>query len=83
MMVHGYPVIKKLVGGLQAFMTEHDFKSVSEFKGLALPYFTTHAHLVELQKKAIAEKKAKKGLSSDKEWSGDGFVKEAESMVAN
>ena len=82
-MIHGYPVIKKLVGGLQAFMAEHDFKSVSEFKGNALQYFTTHTHLVELQKKAIAEKKAKKGLSNDKEWSGDGFVKEAESMVAN
>ena len=82
-MVHGYPVIKKLCGGLQEFMAEHDFKSVEEFRGFALPYFTTHKHLVELQAKAIEEKKAKKGLNSDKDWSGDGFVKEAESMVAN
>ena len=83
-MVHGYPVIKKLCGGLQAFMSEHGFESVSDFKGIALPYFTTHRHLVELQKEALdKKKKAKQGLGSDKDWSGDGFVGEAESMVAN
>ena len=71
-MVHGYPVIKKLCGGLQAFMSEHGFESVSDFKGIALPYFTTHRHLVELQKAALDKKKlAKQGLGSDKDWSGE------------
>ena len=38
--------------------------------------------IIDMKKKE-EEKKAKKGLNSDKDWSGDGFVKEAESMVAN
>lgn len=32
-MLHGYPLIKKLCGGLQAFMQHHNFQSVAEFKG--------------------------------------------------
>lgn len=40
--------------------------------------------LVKRQKEAIQKKKAlKKGLQSDKDWTGDGFVKESESMVSN
>ncbi|KAL2897755.1 Dihydropyrimidine dehydrogenase (NADP(+)) chloroplastic [Bienertia sinuspersici] len=50
----------------------------------SLPYFTTHTELVRMQKEAIQERKAtRKGLSSDKDWTGDGFVKETESMVSN
>lgn len=82
-MVHGYPLVKKLCGGLQQFMAEHDFKSVDEFRGMSLPYFTTHAELVTKQKYAIDAKKQKVGLNSDTDWSGDSFTAEAESMVAN
>ena len=82
-MMHGYPMVKKLCGGLQAFMERHGFASVSEFKGLSLPYMTTHTELVRMQKEAIEKKRAKVGLSNDKEWSGDEFVKQSESMVAN
>ena len=32
-MLYGYPMIKKLCGGLQEFMQKHDFKSIAEFKG--------------------------------------------------
>jgi hypothetical protein len=32
-MLHGYPMIKKLCGGLQAFMQQHNFQSIAEFKG--------------------------------------------------
>jgi dihydropyrimidine dehydrogenase (NADP+) len=41
-MVHGYPLVKHLCGGLQAFMVKHGFNSIDDFKGAALPYFTTH-----------------------------------------
>lgn len=82
-MIHGYPLVKTLCGGLQAFMSKHNFSSIEEFRGASLPYFTTHKHLVELQEKAVAEKKAKKGLGSDADWTGDGFTQETESMVAN
>jgi dihydropyrimidine dehydrogenase (NADP+) len=37
-----------------------------------------------MQREAIQEKKkARVGLAKDDEWSGDGFVAEADSMVAN
>lgn len=83
-MVHGYPLVKHLCGGLQAFMMKHGFNSINDFKGAALPYFTTHTDLVQRQKAAIAERKAAKvGLANDQAWTGDGFVEEAESMVSN
>lgn len=51
---------------------------------MSLQYFTTHTELVRMQKEAIQKKKAmKKGLASDKDWTGEGFVKESESMVSN
>jgi len=50
----------------------------------SLEYFTTHTELVRRQQEAIQKRKAiKKGLQSDKDWTGDGFVKESESMVSN
>lgn len=50
----------------------------------SLPYFTTHTELVRLQKASLEEKRsARKGLASDKDWTGDGFVKETETMVSN
>ena len=50
----------------------------------SLQYFTTHTDLVRRQKEAIEQRKAeRKGLKSDKDWTGDGFVKETESMVSN
>ncbi|KIZ03401.1 hypothetical protein MNEG_4561 [Monoraphidium neglectum] len=82
-MIHGYPVVKNYCGGLQAFMTKHGFSSIAEFKGASLPYFTTHTDLVAKQKAAVQAKKAKVGLANDADWSGDDFVQNAESMVAN
>jgi hypothetical protein len=162
-MLHGYPMVKRLCGGLQAFMQQHNFKSISEFKGEqgrkehtlpagwlagwlasrrsymalllwgclrktwgvcalytllppaeawighrtvmrylrtpllpllpvappfdaghSLQYFTTHTELVRMQRESLeSRKKQRVGLAKDDDWSGDGFVKEAESMVAN
>ncbi|KAG2500719.1 hypothetical protein HYH03_001484 [Edaphochlamys debaryana] len=82
-MIHGYPVVKNLCGGLQKFMAKHNFKSIDEFRGKSLPYVTVHSELVKRQREAIAAKKQRVGLSNDAEWSGDDFVKNAESMVAN
>jgi dihydropyrimidine dehydrogenase (NADP+) len=83
-MVHGYPMVKHLCGGLQAFMNKHNFSSINDFRGAALPYFTTHMDLVARQRNAVAERKAAKvGLANDQNWTGDGFVQEAASMVSN
>ncbi len=104
-MLHGYPLIKKLCGGLQvgcaelfvrwspwqlpltmlamqAFMRDHDFKSIEEFRGHSLPYFTTHTELVRMQREAIAAKKKRVGLENDADWSGDGFVQQSDVRLA-
>lgn len=83
-MVHGYDIVGKLCSELKDFMRMHNFSSIEDFRGISLQYFTTHMDLVKRQKEAIKKKKAlKKGLQSDKDWTGDGFVKESESMVSN
>eukprot|EP00252_Welwitschia_mirabilis_P014809 TRINITY_DN3282_c0_g1_i2.p1 TRINITY_DN3282_c0_g1~~TRINITY_DN3282_c0_g1_i2.p1 ORF type:complete len:167 (-),score=49.81 TRINITY_DN3282_c0_g1_i2:550-1050(-) len=83
-MMHGYGLVKKLCSELKEFMLKHEFSSIEDFRGASLDYFTTHTDLVRLQKQAIEERKAiKKGLASDKDWTGDGFVKETETMVSN
>ncbi|CAK8534308.1 unnamed protein product [Lathyrus sativus] len=83
-MMHGYGLVKKLSDELKDFMKKHNFKSIEDFRGASLEYFTTHTDLVKRQQEAIKQRKAiKKGLQSDKDWTGDGFVKESESMVSN
>ncbi|GAV82291.1 DHO_dh domain-containing protein [Cephalotus follicularis] len=83
-MMHGYGLVKKLCAELKDFMKMHNFSSIEDFRGASLPYFTTHMDLVRRQQEAIQQRKAvRKGLLSDKDWTGDGFVKESESMVSN
>jgi dihydropyrimidine dehydrogenase (NADP+) len=105
-MLHGYPLVQRLCGGLQRFMEAKGFGSIDEFKGMALPYVTTHSELVARQRgpkkdergqlaavAAAATKAApaaaggggggRVGLASDAEWTGDNFVADADSMVAN
>ncbi len=83
-MLQGYPLVKRLCGELQSFMSEHNFSSIAEFRGKSLPYFTTHTELVRMQREAIdAKRKQLTGLARDDDWSGEGFVKEATSMVSN
>lgn len=83
-MMHGYGLAKQLCSELKDFMVKHNFSSVEDFRGLSLQYFTTHTDLVRRQREAIEQRKAvRKGLASDKEWTGDGFVKETEAMVSN
>ncbi|WJX67175.1 Dihydropyrimidine dehydrogenase [NADP(+)] [Trifolium repens] len=83
-MMHGYGLVKKLSLELKDFMKKHNFTSIEDFRGASLQYFTTHTDLVKRQQEAIRQRKAiKKGLQSDKDWTGDGFVKESESMVSN
>ncbi|KAK1313080.1 hypothetical protein QJS10_CPA06g02110 [Acorus calamus] len=83
-MMHGYGVVKKLCTELEDFMRKHNFSSIEDFRGVSLQYFTTHTDLVRRQQEAIKQRKAiRKGLQSDKDWTGDGFVKETETMVSN
>ena len=40
-------------------MSKHGFKSIDEFQGASLPYFTSHSDLVAKQRAAVAAKQAK------------------------
>eukprot|EP00897_Mesotaenium_endlicherianum_P007915 jgi/Mesen1/7151/ME000037S06513 len=50
----------------------------------SLEYFTTHMELVRMQREALEKRRvARTGLASDKDWTGEGFVAETETMVSN
>jgi len=68
-MLQGYEMIAKIKDELLKFMTDHKFETVREFVGKSLPYFTTHADLVERQR---AAKRARVGTGKDAEtWKGE------------
>lgn len=87
-MKFGYGMVKPLCDELLAFMEKHKFETLADFKGLSLPYFTTHADLVVRQKERKAAQKAaaeaaeeKKMVKADGEWSGDDFVKQSDALA--
>jgi len=80
-MLQGYGVISKLKEELSAFMDRHDFMNIKDFIGLALPSFSTHHNLVELQRAAKA------GLAGQTNrdaatWQGD-IDKETDALTAD
>ena len=48
-------------------------------KGKSLPYFTTHAELVRMQRERKAA--AKGMIKGDAEWHGDDFVKQSAALA--
>jgi dihydroorotate dehydrogenase subfamily 1 len=83
-MKFGYEMVKPLCEQLLAFMEKHKFETIEDFKGKSLPYFTTHAELVRMQKERKAAQKAaeeKKVVKADGEWSGDDFVKQSAALA--
>ncbi len=84
-MKFGYEHVKPMCEQLLAFMAKHKFDTLADFKGKALPYFTTHADLVKRQAERKAAQKAaaeaKKMVQADGEWSGDDFVKQSDALA--
>lgn len=79
-MLQGYEIISKIKEELIKVLTDHRMESARELVGKSLPYFSTHAGLVQKQK---AAKAAKVGNAKDAEtWKGE-IKKEAESLVSN
>jgi dihydroorotate dehydrogenase subfamily 1 len=79
-MLQGYEVIAKLKEELIKVMTDHRMQTVPELVGKSLPYFTTHADLVERQR---AAKATKVGHAKDSEtWKGE-IKKETEQLSTN
>jgi dihydroorotate dehydrogenase subfamily 1 len=85
-MIHGYKLIHQLTASLQRFMTTHSFTSIEQFRGASLPYFTTHADLVQRQAAAKQNAKVTAGdgmVNRDADWSGERFVEQSDKLVAN
>ena len=79
-MLRGYKLIEELCQGLSDFMDEHGFKSIEDFRGLSLPYFSTHANLVERQLEKKRKGAGKAGR--DSMWKGD-IAAETKSLTAD
>ncbi len=79
-MLLGYEMIESLCQGLSDFMDKHGFKTIDDFVGLSLPYFSTHADLVSRQLEA---KRAKAGTANrDSMWKGD-IANETKSLTSD
>jgi dihydropyrimidine dehydrogenase (NADP+)/dihydropyrimidine dehydrogenase (NAD+) subunit PreA len=84
-MKFGYECVKPMKDDLLAFMEKHKFETIDDFRGMSLPYFTTHSDLVRRQAEARAAKKAeadkKKMIKGDAEWTGDDFVTQSDALA--
>jgi dihydropyrimidine dehydrogenase (NADP+)/dihydropyrimidine dehydrogenase (NAD+) subunit PreA len=78
----GYECVKPMCEELLGFMAKHKFETLADFRGKSLPYFTTHADLVQKQtaRKSAQKAAAAKVVKSDGEWSGDEFVKQSDAL---
>ena len=83
-MKFGYAMVKQMCDELSAFMDKHNFKTIEEFRGRSLAYFTTHAELVRMQAEAKAAAKAgREMVRKDTEWKGDEFVQQSDALSRN
>jgi dihydropyrimidine dehydrogenase (NADP+)/dihydropyrimidine dehydrogenase (NAD+) subunit PreA len=81
-MKFGYECVKPMCDQLLAFMEKHGFETLDDFRGASLPYFTTHAELVRMQReRKAAQAEAKKMVKADGEWSGDDFVAQSDALA--
>ena len=85
----GYRCVREMLDELAAFMERHKFRTLAEFKGHSLQYFTTHYDLVQRQAAArqaarkVAAAAAPNGqpIKADHEWRGDEFVKQTDALA--
>jgi dihydropyrimidine dehydrogenase (NADP+)/dihydropyrimidine dehydrogenase (NAD+) subunit PreA len=87
----GYRCVREMLDELSAFMDRHQFKSIDDFRGHSLQYFTTHYDLVRRQAEARAAKAGlatkqtgtaeKEVIKADHQWSGDDFVKQSDALA--
>jgi dihydropyrimidine dehydrogenase (NADP+)/dihydropyrimidine dehydrogenase (NAD+) subunit PreA len=84
-MKSGYGIVKPMQDELLAFMEQHKFTRIEDFRGHSLQFFTTHADLVRRQAEARAAKKAEhdrqKMIRADADWDGDDFVKQSDALA--
>lgn len=84
-MIRGYRMIRDLISEMEAFMFRHGFTKVSDFKGKALPFFTTHADLVARQRPQTREEEP--GIEivvpvKDADWRSETFVAQSDALIS-
>lgn len=72
-MIHGYGLASQLQRGLSAFMERHSFRSIEDFRGRSLQYFTSHAELVS--------RKQARASGQDAAWIAERFAEQVESQT--
>jgi dihydropyrimidine dehydrogenase (NADP+)/dihydropyrimidine dehydrogenase (NAD+) subunit PreA len=75
-MKFGYGLVSRMKEELLAFMEKHRFETLADFKGRSLPYFTTHADLVQRQR----ERKAAQKEMGDSHWTAESFVEQTKAL---
>jgi dihydropyrimidine dehydrogenase (NADP+)/dihydropyrimidine dehydrogenase (NAD+) subunit PreA len=84
----GYRCVRQMCDELSAFMDRHQFRSLADFRGHSLQYFTTHHDLVRRQAEARQTVKAaptaREGgqpVKADHEWRGEDFVRQTDALA--
>src|SRR5205085_7600961 len=75
----GYRCVREMLDELAAFMDKHNFKTLADFRGHSLQYFTTHYDLVRRQTEARGARAG--AVKTDHEWRGDDFVRQSDSLA--
>lgn len=84
----GYRCVRQMLDELAAFMDQHSFKTLADFRGHSLQYFTTHYDLVRRQaeaRQAVKDRAAAKSdesvVKADHQWRGDDFVEQSDKLA--
>lgn len=82
----GYRCVREMCDELSAFMDQHGFQTLADFRGHSLQYFTTHHDLVRRQAEARHAAKAAPAagaapIKADHQWRGDDFVQQSEALA--
>jgi dihydroorotate dehydrogenase subfamily 1 len=84
----GYRCVRQMCDELSAFMDQHNFRTLADFRGHSLQYFTTHHDLVRRQAEArhrtepsTAAKPDGQAVEADHEWRGEDFVRQSDALA--
>jgi hypothetical protein len=82
----GYRCVRAMCDELAAFMQQHRFRTLADFKGHSLQYFTTHYDLVQRQAEArgartVPAQRDGQPVKTDQEWRGDDFVRQTDALA--
>jgi dihydroorotate dehydrogenase len=79
-MLQGFPMVRGMIDGLKAFMDEHGFERLEDFRGHSLQYLTTHRDLVHRQVEAKRERAGQ--TSRDNDWDGDKITRQSDALTS-